>query len=326
MVRKFSVGSLPFFVAVVVAFSTFVALSQSPRRYRIAVVPMTNTHAFFQTIKAGAEKAAKELGVQILWRGPESETDVAGQIAIMENFIAQKVDAIVLAPCERKALVPVVRKAQKRGIIVIVVDSALEPDISDCFIATDNFKGGYIAGETLAKLIGFAGKVGIVQAIPGAASVQERERGFRSAIGKFPKIKVSAVLYGQSSVATAMQAAENMLTAHPDLKGIFAVNEISGVGTAQVLRARKLANKVKLVAFDASETEIQALKDGVIQALIVQNPFRMGELGVRYAVLKLQGKTIPKRVDTGVTVVTKGNFNKPEIQRLLFPLKANVRG
>ncbi|MCS7265454.1 MAG: substrate-binding domain-containing protein, partial [Armatimonadetes bacterium] len=151
------------------------------KRFRIAVVPMTNTHAFFQTIKAGAEKAGKEIGAKVLWRGPESETDVAGQIAIMENFIAQKVDAIVLAPCERKALVPVAQKAQKRGIPVIVVDSALEPNIADCFIATDNFKGGYIAGETLAKLIGGIGKVGIVQAIPGAASVQERERGFREA-------------------------------------------------------------------------------------------------------------------------------------------------
>ncbi len=298
-----------------------ILLAQAPRRYRIAVVPMTNTHAFFLTIKAGAEKAAKEVGAQVLWRGPNDETDVAGQIAIMENFIAQKVDAIVLAPCERKALVPVVRKAQKRGIPVIVVDSALEPNIADSFIATDNFKGGVIAGETLAKLISEEGKVGIVQAIPGAASVQAREQGFRHALKKFPKVQIAAVLYGQSSVATAMQAAENMLTAHPDLKGIFAVNEISGVGTAQVLRTRKLAGKVKLVAFDASETEIKALQDGIIQALIVQNPFRMGYLGVRYAVAKLQGKPVPKRVDTGVTVVTLQNFSRPEIQQLLFPLK-----
>lgn len=294
---------------------------QTEQRYRIAVVPMTNSHAFFLTIKAGAEKAGKELGVNILWRGPNDETDVAGQIAIMENFIAQKVDAIVLAPCERKALVPIAQKAQKQSIPVIVVDSALEPNIADSFIATDNFKGGYKAGEVLANLIGKAGKVGIIQAIPGAASVQERERGFRAALKKFPKVTIASVLWGQSSVATAMQAAENMLTAHPDLKGIFAVNEISGVGTAQVLRTRKLAGKVRLVAFDASDTEIKALQDGIIQALIVQNPFRMGELGVRFAVMKLHGKSIPKRVDTGVTVVTMKNFRKPKIQRLLFPLK-----
>lgn len=294
---------------------------EQPRRYRIAVVPMTNTHAFFLTIKAGAEKAGKELSVQILWRGPESETDVAGQIAIVENFIAQRVDAIVLAPCERKALVPVVRKAQQKGIPVIIVDSALEPNIADSFIATDNFKGGYIAGETLAKLMGGAGKVGIVQAIPGAASVQEREQGFREALKKFPKMRIASVLYGHANVATAMQAAENMLTAHPDLKGIFAVNEISGVGAAQALRARKLQGKVKLVAFDASETEIKALQDGIIQALIVQNPFRMGYLGVRHAVAKLQGKPVPKRVDTGVTVVTRQNFSRPDIQRLLFPFR-----
>lgn len=290
-------------------------------RYRIAVVPMTNTHAFFLTIKAGAEKAAKELGVQILWRGPRDETDVAGQIAIVENFIAQKVDAIVLAPCERKALVPVVRKAQKGGIPVIVVDSALEPDIADSFIATDNFKGGYKAGEILAKLIGRGGKVGILQAIPGAASVQAREKGFRTALKKSPKVRLVAVLYGHGSVATAMEAMENMLTAHPDLKGVFAVNEITGVGAARVLRTRRLAGKVKLVAFDASPTEIQALKEGIIQALIVQDPFKMGYLGIHFAVRKLEGKPIPKRVDTGVTVVTLQNFREGKIQRLLFPLK-----
>ncbi|MCS7223978.1 MAG: ABC transporter substrate-binding protein [Armatimonadetes bacterium] len=291
--------------------------AQPKKPFRIAVVPMTNSHAFFLTIKAGAEAAGKKLGVQILWRGPNDETDVAGQISIVENFISQRVNAIVLAPCERKALVPVVKKAQSQKIPIIVVDSALEPDISDCFIATDNFQGGWLAGSVLAKLIGKKGKVGILQAIPGAASVIAREKGFRAVLEeKFPAVQIVSVLYGHSSVATAMQAMENMLTAHPDLAGAFAVNEITGVGAARVLRIRKNPS-FKLVSFDASPTQVQALKDGIIQALIVQDPYQMGYRGVAVAVDILTGKKVPQKINTSVTVVTSENLRDPAVQKLL---------
>ncbi len=289
-------------------------------QFRIAVVPMTNSHAFFLTIKAGAEAAAKKVGVELLWRGPNDETDVAGQISIVENFISQRVDAIVLAPCERKALVPVVKKARKAGIPVVVVDSALEPDISDCFIATDNFRGGVLAAETLCRLMGGKGKVGILQAIPGAASVMAREAGFRSLVRrKYPTVQIASVLFGHSSVATAMQAMENMLTAHPDLIGVFAVNEITGVGAARVLRIRK-GRQVKLVAFDAAPAEVQALRDGIINALIVQDPYQMGYRGVLASVDILKMRKVPRKINTPVTVVTQDNLEQPSVQRLLTML------
>jgi ribose transport system substrate-binding protein len=259
--------------------------------------------------------------VQIIWKGPSDERDIAGQRAILENFITQRVDAIVFAACDARAMVPIAQKALNAGIKVITIDSGLDPDVSLRFVATDNIKGGRIAAEVLAKLIGYEGKVGLIPFVPGAATSIQREQGFKEGLKKFPKVKLVATLYSESDVTKGMQVTENMLTAHPDLKGIFAANEPGAIGAARVLQARKLIGKVKLVAFDAAPTEIRALQDGVIQALIVQNPFRMGYEGVKMAVKALRGEKIPKRIDTGVTVVAMENFRRPEIQRLLFPPK-----
>jgi ribose transport system substrate-binding protein len=298
------------------------AFAQAPKkRYRIAVVPKSVAFDFWLAVRAGAEKAGKEEGVQIIWKGPSDERDIAGQRAILENFITQRVDAIVFAACDAKAMVPIAQKALRAGIKVITIDSGLDPDVSLCFVATDNIKGGRIAAEVLAKLIGYEGKVGLIPFVPGAATSIQREQGFKEGLKKFPKVKLVATLYSESDVTKGMQVTENMLTAHPDLKGIFAANEPGAIGAARVLQARKLVGKVKLVAFDAAPTEIKALQDGVIQALIVQNPFRMGYEGVKMAVKALRGEKIPKRIDTGVTVVTMENFRRPEIQRLLFPPK-----
>jgi len=298
------------------------AFAQTPKKqYRIAVVPKSVAFDFWLAVRAGAEKGGKEEGVQIIWKGPSDERDIAGQRAILENFITQRVDAIVFAACDARAMVPIAQKALRAGIKVITIDSGLEPEVSLCFVATDNIKGAKIAAEVLAKLIGYEGKVGLIPFVPGAATSIQREQGFKEGLKKFPKVKLVATLYSESDVTKGMQVTENMLTAHPDLKGIFAANEPGAIGAARVLQARKLVGKVKLVAFDAAPTEIKALQDGVIQALIVQNPFRMGYDGVKMAVKALRGEKIPKRIDTGVTVVTMENFHQPEIQRLLFPPK-----
>ncbi len=311
-----------FWVLAICGLVLVLVSAQAPKkRYRIAVVPKSVAFDFWLAVRAGAEQAGKEEGVQIVWKGPSDERDIAGQRAILENFITQRVDAIVFAACDAKAMVTVAQKAIKAGIKVVTIDSGLDPDVSLCFVATDNIKGGRIAAETLAKLIGYEGKVGLIPFVPGAATSIQREQGFKEGLKKFPKVKLVATLYSESDVTKGMQVTENMLTAHPDLKGIFAANEPGAVGAAQVLRARKLSGKVKLVAFDAAPTEIKALQEGVIQALIVQNPFRMGYEGVKMAVKALRGEKIPKRIDTGVTVVRMENFNRPEIQRLLFPPK-----
>lgn len=290
-------------------------------QYTIAVVPKGTAHVFWKTVEAGARAAGVELGAEILWNGPSEETDVAGQIAILEDFITRKVDGIAMAACDAQALVGTVKKAMEQGIPVITIDSGISTDDALCFVATDNVKGAAEGAHKLAELIGKKGKVGLIPFIKGAATSDLREEGFRKALAEYPGITIASTLYSQSDASVAMQKAEDMLTSVPDLAGIFGANEPAVVGAAQVLKQRGLAGKVKLVGFDASDAEIEALREGVCQALIVQNPFKMGYEGVAMAIKAIRGEEIDKRVDTGVLVVTKQNLDNPETQKWLNPLE-----
>jgi len=286
----------------------------------ILVSPKGLVHSFWQTVRAGADKAGADFGARTIWKGPALETDIAGQIAIIEDYINKKIDAIVMAACDTKALVPVIQKAVDKGIPVIIFDSGVDSDLPLSFVATNNEAGAYQAGEMLVKLVGGRGDVACIPFVPGAATSILRERGFKAALAKHPGIKLVATQYSQSEVATAMAVTENILTAHPDLAGIFAANEAGSIGAYQALKARGLLGRVKLVGFDASPNEIVMLQSGGIQALVVQNPYAMGYLGVKAALDALNGKKVERRIDTGVTLVTMDNFSDPKVQRLLYPL------
>lgn len=293
--------------------------SKSKETIEIAVIPKSFSHQFWLTVKAGAEDAGKELGVKIIWQGTAKETEVEQQINIVQDMINRKVKAIVLAASDANALVGIVENAVNKGIPVVTIDSGVNSDKPISFVATDNILGAKIAADTLAKLIGEEGEVGLIPFVSGAATSEMRERGFKEGISAYPKIKLVSVQYSDSNVAKAMDVTNDMLTAFPNLKGIFAANESSAVGCAQAVKSKGKAGQVKIVAFDAAEEEIQALKEGVIQALIVQNPYKMGYLGVKTAYDAIQGKPVEKRIDTGVTTVTMENINHPEIQKLLYP-------
>ena len=287
---------------------------------RVAVIPKGTAHQFWLTIKAGAEAAAAEGGAEILWQGPAKETDVEKQINIVQDMINSGVDAIVLAACDENALIPMVQRATDAGIPVITIDSGVASDLPLAFVATDNIAGAEMAADTLAALVGGEGKVGLIPFIKGAATSNMREDGFNKGIANHPNIEVSATLYCQSDVAKAMEVTQDMLTRTPDLKGIFATNEPAAIGAAQAIKAANKQGEVKVVAFDAAEDEITALKDGSIQALIVQNPYRMGMLGVQAALDAIAGNEVKKRIDTGVTIVTMDNFETPDVQTLLYPV------
>ncbi len=287
----------------------------------IAVIPKSFSHQFWLTVKAGAEQAGKELGVKIVWQGTAKETEIEQQINIVQDMINRGVSAIVLAASDANALIGIVEVAINKGIPVITIDSGVNSDKPLSFVATDNVAGAKIAAETLAKLIGEEGEVGLIPFVAGAATSEMRERGFKEGIANYPNIKLVSTLYSDSNVAKAMDVTNDMLTSFPNIKGIFAANESSAVGCAQAIRSKGKAGQVKIVAFDAAEEEIQALKEGVIQALIVQNPFKMGYLGVKSAYDAIQGKPVEKRIDTGVTVVTPENLNDPEMQKILNPIK-----
>jgi len=287
---------------------------------RIALVPKGLSHQFWLTVKAGAEAAAKEFGAKIDWQGPAKETEVDKQISIMEDMISSKVNAIVMAACDENALIRVVQRAIDAGIPVVTIDSGIKSDIAVSFVATDNVAGGKTAARELARLVGEEGDVGLIPFVPGAATSELREQGFLDGLAEFPNMKLAQKLYCMSDVAKGMSVTEDMMTSNPGLKGIFAANEPGAIGSAQALKAAGKAGDIKLVAFDASNEEIQALKEGSIQALVVQNPYQMGYQGVKAAIDHLEGKPVEKRVDTGVTVVTMENFNNPDIQKFLYPL------
>ncbi len=288
----------------------------------IAVVPKGTTQSFWLAVKAGAEDAAKEGNARIVWKGPAKETDVAGQKRIIENFINQKVDAIVMAACNEEALIPTVEQADKAGIPVITIDSGVKSDVPLSFIATDNVEGARKAAKVLSELIGGQGEVGLIPFVKGAATSNMREEGFKQEIAKNKQIKLVSTLYSNSDIMQGMKATKDMLTANPRLAGIFAANEGGAVGAARALDLRGLGGKVKLVAFDAAPAQIAALQKGTIQALVVQNPYKMGYEGVSAALSAIRPKSdrkIERRIDTGVTVVTMENFNDPEIQKILYP-------
>jgi ribose transport system substrate-binding protein len=285
---------------------------------RIAVVPKGSTHDFWQAIRAGAEKAGAEAQVRIFWNAPERESDRERQIQIVEDFIVQNVDGIVLAPNDEKALVPSVEKIFAKNIPCAIIDSAVDTDKYVCFAATDNYKGGVIAARRMAEILGGKGKIVVVKYEPGSASTTKRENGFIETIAKeFPGIQIVDQKYGRDTPETALQATEDLLTKNPNIDGLFACNASTSVGALRALEGQGRAGKVKMIGFDAEKLVLDALEKGVVDSIVVQNPFKMGYEGVNAVLAKLDGKDVPKHIDTGVELVTKERLDEPEIKALL---------
>ncbi len=297
------------------------------RRKTIAVIPKANSHYFWVSVQAGAMAAGKEFGVEVLWNGPATETDYSRQVQIIDSMIARRVDGIAVAANERKAIVPPVERAMAAGIPVTIFDSGLDTENYVSFVTTGNYEAGALGGRALGRLLGGRGKVAVIQNAPGSFSTLDRERGFEDALAReFPGVRVVARQFSMSDKAKAMAVAENFLSAHPDLDGLFASTELGSTGAALALKARGAAGRVKLMAFDSSETMIEDLKAGAIAGMVVQDPRRMGFEAVRTLVDKLNGKAPPRRIDLEARLVTKEDLNTPEIRRLLAPdLKEALR-
>ena len=308
-------------VSILVAMVLVVACSRPSggvKKTVIAVIPKGVTNFFWQNVKAGAEAAGKETGVEIYWKGPSVEGDASSQINVVEDAITSHVAGILIAPSHRDSLVAVVERAQREGIPVTIFDSGIGTETYVSYVATDNVLGGVMAAERLAAQLGGKGKVAILGLKAGSVSTDERERGFQDTIKqKFPGIQIVAFQYGESSRTISIDRATDILTAHADMNGFFASNEPSTVGAAQAIKQKGAAGKIILAGFDSSPNLIEDLNAGVVDSLIIQNPYRMGYDGVKTLVDKLNGKTPERRIDTGVKLVTKENVNSPEIQQLL---------
>ena len=286
----------------------------------IGVVPKATSHLFFLSVHAGVDQAAHDLHVQILWNGPQNETDYARQIEIVDAMITRQVAALAISATDEHALVAPLERAIRAGIPVTVFDSAVDIDNYVSFIATDNYAAGCTAARTLAALVGGDGAVAMVMQKPGGTSTVLRERGFDDTMAKeFPHIQVAARQFGMADPARSRAAAEDILTAHADLAGLFASSEAASLGSIQAIRNRGLSGKIKLVTFDFSKAHVEALKDGTIHAMLVQNPFRLGYEAVKSLVEKLNGRTPPKRLELPARVIVKSDLDKPDVRALLFP-------
>lgn len=304
--------------------TTASSVSLSAGGLRVALIPKGTTHDFWKSMHAGAKKAVRELGdVELIFRGPEKEDDREQQIALMQNFISGGVSAIVVAPLDDRALLPPSQQAMAAKIPVIVVDSALKGEAGRdfvSFIATDNYQGGRLAAARMIEVLGGKGKVLMLRYQEGSASTDERERGFVDSLAKAPDLQlIDPKRYSGATRATAQEASENLLTAYSDMQGIYTPNESSTFGMLLALRSRGLAGQVRFVGFDASPGLIDALKAGEIDGLVVQNPAKMGYLGVKSAVEHLRGKPVDPKIDTGVALITRANVETPEMAELVAP-------
>jgi ribose transport system substrate-binding protein len=297
------------------------APSAQVERPRIAVIPKGTTHEFWKSIHLGALQAADELGVEVIWKGPQKEDDRAQQITVVEDFVSRGVDGIVLAPLDERALCRAVRDAVREKIPVIIIDSGLQGSDYVSYVATDNYRGGVLAAERLIELLQGRGRIFLIRYQEGSASTTQREQGFLDTLkAKAPEVVLLVQdQYAGTTTESAYQLAENLLSRFPDVGGVFCPNESSTFGTLRALQETGLAGKIAFVGFDSSVKLVQALEAGHIQGLVLQNPIKMGYLGVKLMTQHLRGERIEKVIDTGVYLVTRDNMNEPEIRSLLLP-------
>jgi ribose transport system substrate-binding protein len=296
------------------------------KRLQIAMIPKGTTHIFWRSVHFGALQAAEELGVDVQWRGPQTESDRDEQISVVQGFVNKQVDGICLAPLDADALVGPVKEAGRGGVPVVIFDSGLnaESDSFVSYVATDNFRGGELAAKAMGEKLGGQGNVVMLRYNQGSESTQQREEGFLKGLTEFPGIKVlSSDQYAGTTTESSMDKAQQILNRYGDeIDGIFAVCEPNAEGVLRALEDRKLAGKVAFVGFDSSDAMAEALRAGKLSAIVLQDPVQMGYLAIQSIVKKLRGEPVEPFVDTGVFVATPENIDSEQIQKLLNPAKA----
>ena len=300
--------------------------SSSGSAITIAVIPKGTSHVFWQSIHAGAAKAGKELGVSIVWRGPLREDERESQISEVERFVTSGVSGIVLAPLDEVALAQPVADAKRNNIPVVVIDSGLKGNDFVSFVATDNRAAGRLGGEHLATLLQGKGRIVLLRYAEGSESTIQREEGFLEAIKARPGIEiVSANQYGGADVEGAYKKSEALLSGLKrgdgslNVDGIFTPNESTTLAMMRVLVDNGWAGRVRFVGFDASDTLVKGMRDGHLDAIVVQDPVKMGYLGVKTIVAHIRGEKVEPRIDTGARLVARDRMDDPDVQELLHP-------
>ncbi|MPZ21566.1 MAG: substrate-binding domain-containing protein [Luteitalea sp.] len=324
--QRISIGA--WLVLLLLAAGCSGGASRGQETITLAVIPKGATHEHWKRVHSGALKAAAELTnaerrVEVIWKGPLREDDREQQLQVVEGFVSQGIDGIVLAPLDSRALRRPVEEAARAGIPTVIFDSALEaPNPTVSFVATDNEEGGRLAARRMGELLEGRGTVLMLRYQEGSAATEERERGFVEELAAtYPKVElISSDQYAGATRDTAKRASENLLNRLANrLDGIFTPNESSTAGMLLALQDLGRVGKITFVGFDYSSAFIEPLQRGEIHGFVVQNPVQMGYLSVKTMVAHLEGEAVAEVVDTGVMMVTLDNVEDPKVQVVINP-------
>ncbi len=277
----------------------------------IAVIPKGTASMWWEVVHKGANDAGKEFGYEIAWNGPENETDREKQIQVVEDAINKNAAAIVLGPNDFTALARPVENISALGTPCIIIDSAVDTEKYDAFVGTDNIAGGADAARVLGKALNGKGNLLLIRFVQNSASTDARAKGFVDTVEKeFPGLKILSEQYTQGTVEDARQKTVDLLTRYPEVDGIFAVNQPTSVGTYKAIQNQGLVGKVKFVAFDSDATLVSGIEEGGVTAVIAQDPYMIGYIGVRSAVDKMKGNALKRNVPVPSMIVTSENLEK----------------
>ncbi|MBV8764153.1 MAG: ABC transporter substrate-binding protein [Hyphomicrobiales bacterium] len=310
--------------AMLASLSAFSVPAHAQSEPVIPIIVKDTTSFFWQIVLAGARKAGQDLKVKVPELGAQSESDITGQISILENAVSQKPAAIVIAPTQFAGLGKPIDAAAKQ-VKIIGIDSAADSKAFTSFLTTDNVKGGQVGADGLAAAIAAKygkpeGEVALITSLPGVGSLDQRAKGFKEELAaKYPGLKLVADKVADGQATTALNIMTDLITANPNLRGVFASNLIMAQGAGQAIAENKAQDKIKLIGFDNDDKLVKFLSDGVISGLVVQDPYRMGYDGVKTALAASKGESVPANVDTGVNLITKENMSSPRSQELLNP-------
>ncbi|MBV8858969.1 MAG: sugar ABC transporter substrate-binding protein [Acidobacteria bacterium] len=283
-------------------------------RQRIALVMKTANNPFFIEMQKGAEEAAKRLNVELVVQAAEREVDVEKQMQIVENLIQTHVSALCVTPSGSREIVPAIDKANKANIPVVIVDTRVDAKaLSESggkvatFIGSDNYEGGKIAGEFLAKKLGGKGKVAVLEGIPGHETGDSRLRGFREALKATPGVEIVASQTANWERDQGFNVFQNILQSHPDVQAVFACSDLMALGAVEAIAAAKKTGQIAVVGFDATSEARDAIQKGTMDASVAQSPAQMGALAVENAVKLLKGEQVNPEFVVPIKLITKEN-------------------
>ncbi len=296
-----------------------VGFSDDEQTIRVKVIVKKLDYDYWAVVRMGAEAAGREFDVDVDFDGPKNEDDIEDQIRMVEDAVKQNFDALVLAASDYVALAPVAEQARDAGMPVIIIDSNIKSDKINSFVGTDNVDAGRKLGESLLEKVGPDCDIIVMSFVKGAATADQRAEGFFAQIEGHDGIRVLDTLYCKSDENYAGELTRDAVERYPGLDAIVCLNAYGTVGVARAITRLGKAGSISIIGFDSTPQEVSYMEEGAIQSLVVQNPFNMGYLGVKYALDALDGETVPKSVDTGSTLIDGENMYLPENQKLVFP-------